>query len=576
MLGFRRPVRHNDIGIGESATTIRAGAAERVFVLILLAIGVVRIVSTYSTFSETWDEPAHVATGMEWLQSGTYTLEPMHPPLARAATAVGPYLAGIRLDPQLGMWGGGNAILAAGNQYRRNLALARLGVLPFFVAGAFLTWYWARSRYGIVPAALALMFYTTCPVILGHAGLATTDTAAAAGFLGALLGLVRWLEKPAYGRAAIFGAAAGLGVLCKFSVPGFLLAAGAGLWVWRLALRASPQDTGSAYQRARSFALAVAVAGFVLWSGYRFSTAPLESRAERPHSRIDKVVGHSGVIHDLAYAAVEFEWTPARPFIRGLAQIKQKEAFGQKSFLLGQIRRTGWWCFFPVAIAVKTPIPLLLCAASGLVLLLRASWIKKDWTIAAPAIGFVAGLLLVLPQNLSIGVRHVLPLYPLLAIMAGIGAWQLWNGTYLSAAARRSVVLLLMAWQAIASARAHPDYLAYFNEFAGNHPEKILIASDLDWGQDLFRLSSVLKAKQIPSVSIAYSGPAELEHVDLPPFRTLNPYEHANGWIAIGMMRRFTGGVDLPNGGYAWLSSYQPVELVGRSILLYYIPDRPE
>jgi hypothetical protein len=78
---------------------------------------------------------------MEWLQNGTYTLEPMHPPLARVAVALGPFLAGIRWNPQLDMWTGGNAILAARNQYLHNLALARVGVLPFFVICAFLTWF---------------------------------------------------------------------------------------------------------------------------------------------------------------------------------------------------------------------------------------------------------------------------------------------------------------------------------------------------------------------------------------------------------------------------------------------------
>jgi hypothetical protein len=68
----------------------------------------------------------------------------MHPPLARVAVALGPFLAGIRWNPQLGMWAGGNAILAARNQYLHNLALARAGVLPFFVICAFLTSFWLR------------------------------------------------------------------------------------------------------------------------------------------------------------------------------------------------------------------------------------------------------------------------------------------------------------------------------------------------------------------------------------------------------------------------------------------------
>src|SRR5437899_1597339 len=49
----------------------------------LLAIGTARIVSTYRVFSQTFDEPAHIACGMQWLDRGVYLYEPQHPPLAR-------------------------------------------------------------------------------------------------------------------------------------------------------------------------------------------------------------------------------------------------------------------------------------------------------------------------------------------------------------------------------------------------------------------------------------------------------------------------------------------------------------
>ncbi len=95
---------------------------------------------------------------MEWLARGTYTYEPLHPPLARVAVALGPYVAGLRLQPldntgsvaaaSRPYWGGspwgpwmtkwveGNLILYSGGNYLRNLTLARLGVLPFFVLAA--------------------------------------------------------------------------------------------------------------------------------------------------------------------------------------------------------------------------------------------------------------------------------------------------------------------------------------------------------------------------------------------------------------------------------------------------------
>jgi len=43
-----------------------------VVLLLLAGIGVARIISTYQVFSQTTDEPAHLATGMEWLEQGTY------------------------------------------------------------------------------------------------------------------------------------------------------------------------------------------------------------------------------------------------------------------------------------------------------------------------------------------------------------------------------------------------------------------------------------------------------------------------------------------------------------------------
>jgi hypothetical protein len=125
------------------------------------------------------------------------------------------------------------------------------------------------------------------------------------------------------------------------------------------------------------------------------------------------------------------------------------------------------------------------------------------------------------------------------------------------------------------SIRAHPDYLAYFNELAGQHPERILIDSDLDWGQDLLRLSSALQQRHVEEVSIAYAGSAELDlrQFDLPSFRILAPYEKTRGWIAISLLRLKTGGFGLPDDSFWWLEAYKPVCLVGRSIRLYYVPD---
>jgi hypothetical protein len=106
---------------------------------------------------------------------------------------------------------------------------------------------------------------------------------------------------------------------------------------------------------------------------------------------------------------------------------------------------------------------------------------------------------------------------------------------------------------------------------AGNSPERIVVGPDLDWGQDLFRLSDALRVRRIHSVAIAYLGSADLKQHDLPPLVQLVPFQPTTGWIAISVTRLMRGETAPPYYGYSWLRSCKPVDRVGRSILLYYV-----
>jgi hypothetical protein len=544
---------------------------------LLAGVGVARIIATYHVFSQTSDEPAHLATGMEWLERGTYTLEPLHPPLARVAVALGPYLSGLRLPGGKDVWEEGNEILLARGQYLHNLSLARFGVLPFFLIATLLVWYWGRVLYGEGPAFVAALLFTTSPVVLAHAGLATTDMAATAGFTGALVAYVNWLERPTYLRSAIVGMAVGLAILCKFSSLAFLPASGLALLLWRWFLGKGKQKKAAVVDRVRwgrGLSLAALAMCVVVWAGYRFSVGSMTGATERPHARLDRLLGSSGTLHNVAYTAVESPWIPAPAFFRGLDRVRQKEARGHTGYLLGQVRETGWWYFFPVASAVKTTIPFLVFIGMGVFYLGKAAWLERNWVPAAPVVAALALLLACMPSHINIGVRHILPVYPLLAIIGGVGACRFWNGARPKHLGP-TIVLPLLALHITSSIRAHPDYLAYFNAFAGQRPERILIDSDLDWGQDLLRLSDALRQMHVEEVSIAYAGSAEMDlhHFGLPPFKILAPHQPATGWIAISLLRLKAGGLGFPRDSFSWLERYKPVSLVGRSIRLYYVPD---
>ena len=116
--------------------------------------------------------------------------------------------------------------------------------------------------------------------------------------------------------------------------------------------------------------------------------------------------------------------------------------------------------------------------------------------------------------------------------------------------------------------------MAYFNELAGKHPKEIVVDSDLDWGQDLKRLATTLNHRGIDEVAIKYNGSLgiNLDHFNLPRTRELVPYQKTTGWIAISVFHLKLGRGRAPYDQYSWLNDYKPVEKVGKSIWLYYIP----
>jgi len=523
--------------------------------LVLVLLALVRIVSTYRHVAQTVDETPNIACGMQWLDQGRYDMGPFHPPLARIAVALGPYLKGLRSTGNPDRWKEGNLILHSRGRYERNLTAARLGTLPFFLLACLCLWLWGRHLLGEWGALAAVFLFTNTPIILAHAGLATTDMAVAAGILCALYRAFRWLAEPSARNAVLLGLGTALALLAKFS--SFLIVPVCGL-----ALLVAYSIHHRHLPKLKTLALAGLIAFLLVWAGYRFSVGTLQEPLN------SGLADRSAFWKTLSHVPL-----PAPLLWDGMLLVKGLHADGHTAYLLGEIRDTGWWYFFPVALGVKTPLPILILALTGLVSLFR----KPNWASLAPAL--CAGLILAacLPSHLNTGLRYILCIFPFLALLAAQGIEFLWrfNGT-------RCLGLALLIWLSVVNFRTHPDYLPYFNLLAGHHPEHILIDSDLDWGQDTKRLTQVLREKKVPFVrlSLLYSG--DDSKLDLPAWDGLEPFKPTTGWIAISYFNRITLSrviarqMGRPGGAYDWLDQYQPVQLVGKSILLYHIPETPK
>jgi len=213
---------------------------------------------------------------------------------------------------------------------------------------------------------------------------------------------------------------------------------------------------------------------------------------------------------------------PFPEFFLGILDIRRHNAHGHESFLLGEYRTDGWWYFFPLVFLLKTPIGFLIVVATGILLTLRqikgAAW-QRQLTLMFP----FAILLVCMSSRINIGLRHALSMYPLFAIFGGFAIAKLLEYSKRSHRLVALVPLLLMAWTIAETWRSRDNHLAYSNQFAGAHPEKLFGDSDFDWGQDLYRLSARLKQLRVERLALAYFGPTRLDKVGLPPFTPLSP-----------------------------------------------------
>jgi len=518
---------------------------ERIAPIIALAAVVaasMRIVSTYEVFSHTTDEPGHLACGIHYLQGDICQYE--YAPLARAAIAVGPYLAGARSQQIADIPREGLAILA--NHYSRFLALARCGVLPFFWIACGTLYLWGHRYFGKAAAAMSVLLFSLLPPVLAHAGLATADMALTACLAAAFLAWLIWTEQPTWPRSVVCGVLTGVAVLARFSTCGFLPAILAIALTWYLLVERPAARHLQAVLRARigPFLVAGLAAFAAWWAGFQFSLG---------------LVGGIPV--------------PAPQFVTALRYIAHLNAHGQASYLLGEVSNAGWWYYYPVALALKTPVAFLLLLGCGL----RGWGRRRRGTGFASPLIFAAGILLVGSfSQINIGVRHVLPVYCGLALLAGNGAILLLGRKNHPAWGILTATALLgwLTWTGVAK---HPDYLAYFNELTAREPEKALVDSDLDWGQDFNRLARRLHALGAAEVHFSTFVPADLQSVQgFPLVRPVDPVTPAPGWTAVSptwwKLRQFEMDSDYQDRPL-WIDRTKTTERVG-SILLFHFSNR--
>jgi uncharacterized membrane protein YhdT len=192
-------------------------------------------------------------------------------------------------------------------------------------------------------------------------------------------------------------------------------------------------------------------------------------------------------------------------------------------FLMGEYSVLGWWYFFPLAMLFKTPTATILAGITafvgwavvkyGLNRTARLSGLPH-WTLACLLIPAGIYVLSALTTKLNIGVRHMLPLYPLIFLGIGIGFARLlvWTPRFAGASSLFLACGLLME-----CFTSYPNYLTFFNAPSGGSDGGVRLLSDsnIDWGQDLTLLAKWQEKNDTLPLYVSYFGLADPSWYDL-------------------------------------------------------------
>jgi hypothetical protein len=419
--------------------------------------------------------------------------------------------------------------------------------------------------------ALGLLLFE--PNLLAHGRYSTTDLGGTLfTFLATFLLWRLWrVQGPGGGRRwAAAALAIGLAFGSKMSALGF-----AAVWGVLAVLPLYPTGGRSAVRAAAwrlgQLAAAGIVALVVVWAIYGFQWGAFEfiSPALQPLN----------------------DWAGPMPtFWAGVEQIALLSSGGRaQSFMLGRFSEDGFLLYFPLAFAVKTPLVVLAAVGLAAVLLLRHPSTRRRALFLLLAALFFFGL--TMTGALNIGYRHALPALPyLLVLAAGLAAPELaarWPERWRAFAPKRlavaavAVTLLVALW-------IHPHYLSYFNLIAGGPANgyRVLIDSNVDWGQDLLRLRQWMADADVDEVKLGWFGSADpayytIGHQPLPGigrdafFRLwwnvpFDPAQPEPGVYAISATSLWETPLQPEEKRvYAWFRDREPSARVGYSILIY-------
>ncbi len=474
----------------------------------LLVILVAELAFSIRGETQTWDEAAHVVAGYMYWTRGDFGMNPEHPPLVKLLAAA-PLLGHVRAPELRGRYFKETEFLTGHDFLYENdadwiLFRSRMAASLLTIALGVIIFLAGYEMFGSGAAFVALVLFVFDPNFLAHGALVTTDAGFALFLLATTYTFYRYVKQPTIARLAVAAVVTGLALATKHSgvllAPIFILLAAAEILRQHYGRTEQSSARIGAWRLAGSMVVIGIVALAMLWSfyGFRFSARPNGQKMVPALSDIVSQLHHP-TDGRLLMTAAHWKVLP-EAYLIGLADVKEV-ADNSATYIFAKVYPHGQWFYFPAAFLIKSTLPLLalLLLLPLAVIVGRAGRSREVIFLTVPP-GFY--LAVAMASKLNLGIRHMLPVYPFLFLLAGFAAATLIQ----SRSGWACAVAVILSFEIVSSARAFPNYIPYANELWGgpHNTYKLLTDSNVDWGQQLKWTKRYLDRRGVKNCWFAY------------------------------------------------------------------------
>ena len=412
----------------------RGWTTNALFVLVIVALigaAIVRSSITTSLDGFTYDEPYHIGAGVAYVKTGDFRLNPEHPPLVKLW--VGAYLS--LFDYQMSPFRElsdkvDERQFIENDVYNSNdhhVIQSRVRMAMFALNGMLLLGF-ALAVWRVFGGTMAIAstaFLAIDPTVAAHMPVVMTDLPVALLSGTAVLLAVQAFRTWKPIDLVLAAVAIGLCLSSKHSaILAFIVIIAVGVAMALLLPRAKPLT-----ERIRHLGLLAAVlvgSVVVLWGTYFFQyyESPLTTEDQFNRPLAEKINDVRSPVYRAGLKLMSDGYLFPRSYTWGMADTIRAGAEGRigTPFVMGKLYYgSAPWFFAPLMIAVKLPLGLLLLVVVGAGILFSRR-VPSEFIPPIVGLALLTAIVIffVIRGSSYGGIRHLLPIYPLLAILASL------------------------------------------------------------------------------------------------------------------------------------------------------------